>query len=277
MSRDNVDIALFFVVVAFVLTMTILMSIFFGINRYITDKKSNIPMYVFCQTKANDKDIQSLADKLKQQNSISRINIISKEDAYRDMVSKFSIDKNLFEGNPFPYSLEIFFKPKYTNSNFFARFEQNLKKTNIVEDVNFPLKFLKNIEDVKKKVSMLSKSILTILYVFEFVVFVSIISILYSHKKEDFDTLKFFGIKRIRIFSMFLKKTITPTLFAFFVSLVFVVLIYSLYDEYANIYYVSKEIFKDSIKTTFIINVFIGFLFIFLSSGFVFFTKDEKV
>jgi cell division transport system permease protein len=249
MSRDNVGVALFFVVVAFVLTMTILMSVFFGINRYILDKKSNIPMYVFCKS-SKDIDIKNFAAKLKKTDGILRVNIISKDDAFKEMVSKFSIDEQLFDSNPFPYSLELFFEPKYTNIAFFKHFSENLKSNEVVEDVNFPVRFLKNIEDVKNKVKILSESLLSILYAVEFIVFISVISILYSHKKDDFDTLKFFGIKRGRIFSLFLKKTFVPSVFAVFTSAVLIVLIYSLYDEYGSIYYIDKELFKGSIKTT---------------------------
>ncbi len=277
MNRDNVGIALFFVIVAFILTMTILMSMFFGINRYISNRKSKIPMYVFCKSSCKKTEVEKLSNKIMEKKGIVKVRIISKEEAFKDMASKFSIDKELFGDNPFPYSLELLFEPKYTNKNSFTKFANNLKKNPYVEDVNFPLKFLQNMEDVKRKVNILGESILTILYIVEFIVFVSIISVLYSHKKEDFDTLKFFGIKRSKILGLFLKNTFSPAIFAFFASIIFIFLIYNLYDKYANIYYINKELFKDSLKTTFVLNIVIGVLFTFFSSLFIFTVKDEKV
>ncbi len=277
MKRDNVGIALFFVVVAFVLTMTILMSVFFGVNKYISNKKSSIPMYVFCNPSSDRLKVEKIANDIRLKKGIKSVSIITKDEAFKDMVSKFSIDKNLFSTNPFPYSLELFFKSSYTNTEYFQKFKKELLNYSIVDGVNFPLSFLNNLEDVKKKFLTLSESILSLLYIVEFIVFVSVISILYSHKKDDFDTLKFFGIKRTRIFTIFLKNTFIPFLFALFSSSILIIVIYSLYNNYADVYYIDKSILKESIRTTFILNLFIGFLFTLFSSIFVFFIKDEKV
>ncbi len=277
MRKNNVGVAFFFVVVAFVLTMSILMSIFFGVNRYISKKKSNIPMYVFCKPTVAKSSIEALAGKIEQEKGVISVSIIDKDKAFEAMANKFSINKNLFDKNPFPYSLELFFEPKYTNVQYFKSFEKKLKINDIVQDVRYPKHILLNTNSMLNKMLTLSEVLFFILYAVEFVVFVSIITVLYSHKKYDFNTLKFLGIKRLRIFFIFLKRTFMPAFFASCASVVLIVAIYFLYDKYANIYYIDKELLKNSLKTTFVLNVFVGLLFSIVSSLFVFLVNDEKV
>ncbi len=277
MKKDNVGIAFFFVVIAFVLTMSILMSIFLGINRYMLEKKSNIPMYVFCLPTADRASVEALANKLEQKNGVIKVTIIDKQQAFKEMVNKFSIDKSLFDKNPFPYSIELFFQPGYTNIKHFKEFRKNLSKNSIVSDIRYPEKILLDTQQVFSKMLVLSEVLFFILYAVEFVVFISIITVLYSHKKHDFNTLKFLGIRRLKILSMFLKRTLLPALSASAASVILIIAIYFLYDKYANIYYINKELFKSSLKMTFALNVVVGLIFTLFASFFVFLVNDEKV
>ncbi len=277
MKKDNVGVAFFFVVVAFVLTMSILMSIFLGINRYMLEKKSNIPVYIFCSPNADKNAVENFAAGLEQKKGVIKVRIIDKDRAFKAMIDKFSIDKGLFDKNPFPYSIELFFEPKYTNTEYFESFKKSLSKNDIVQDVKYPKKILTDTESVLNKIVILSEVIFFILYAVEFVVFVSVITVLYSHKKYDFNTLKFLGIKRFKIFFMFLKRTLLPAFFASVASVVLIVVVYFLYDKYTNLYYIDKELFKSSLKMTFALNVVIGIVFTFFASVFVFLVNDEKV
>ncbi len=277
MKKNNVGIAFFFVVTAFVLTMSILMSIFFGINRYVMEQKSHIPMYVFCLPSADKSSVDNLVASIEQQRGVIKAHIIYKEAAFKEMVSKFSIDKSLFDKNPFPYSIELFFESKYTNVKYFQSFENKIKSNKVVESVRYPKNILININSVLKRVTILGDAIFSILYAVEFIVFISIITVLYSHKRNDFNTLKFLGITRPKIFFLFLKKTLLPAVFASLFSVLFIILIYFFYDKYANIYYIDKALFTSSLLTTFVLNVAIGILFTLFSSFFVFAVNDEKV
>ncbi len=276
MKKDNVGVAFFFVVIAFMLTMSILMSIFLGINRYMVEKKSNIPVYVFCSASADKHAVEVLSGKLEQEAGVIKVRIIDKKKAFEEMVDKFSIDKNLFDKNPFPYSIELFFEPKYTNIKNFEALRKKLSKNSAVSEVKYPKTILLNTENVLKRMLILSEVLFSILYAVEFVVFISIITVLYSHKKYDYNTLKFLGIRRIKIFFMFLKRTFLSAVFASFASAVLIVAIYILYDKYAGIYYIDKELFKSSLKMTFALNVIAGLLFTFFASFFVFLVNDEK-
>ncbi len=277
MKKDNVGIAFFFVVIAFVLTMSILMSIFLGINRYMLEKKSKIPMYVFCLPTADEPSVEALANRLEQKNGVIKVRIIDKQQAFKEMVNKFSIDKSLFDKNPFPYSIELFFQPGYTNIKHFKEFKDSLSKNSIVSDIRYPEKILLDTQQVFSKMLVLSEVLFFILYAVEFVVFISIITVLYSHKKHDFNTLKFLGIRRLKILLMFLKRTLLPALSASAASVVLIIAIYFLYDKYANIYYINKELFKSSLKMTFALNVVVGLIFTLFASFFVFLVNDEKV
>lgn len=277
MKKSNVSIAIFFVAMAFVLTMSILMSIFFGVNRYVLEKKSHIPMYVFCSASINKTGVDKVASSLGQKKGVLNVKVIYKNEAFKDMVNKFSIDKTLFDKNPFPNSIELFFEPSYTNMRYFKQFASEIKADRNISRVLFPEKILTNIENVKNRVMMLSEIILSTLYAVEFIVFISVITVLYSHKRYDFNTLKFFGVKRIKIFFLFLKDTFYPVLSASFLSILFVALFYVLYDKYGNIYYINKELLTNSLKMTFIVNVSVGLIFTLFSSIFVFLVNDEKV
>ncbi len=277
MKKNNVSIAIFFVAIAFILTMSILMSIFFGVNRYVLEKKSHIPMYAFCGANVSKADVDKIVSSLEQKKGVLKVKVIYKSEAFKDMVNKFSIDKTLFDKNPFPDSIELFFEPSYTNMRDFKKFASEIKTNKNISRVLFPENILTNIEHIKNRITLLSEIILSILYAVEFIVFISVITVLYSYKRYDFNTLKFFGVKRIRILFLFLKDTFYPVLFASFLSILFVVLFYVLYDEYGNLYYIRKELLTSSLKMTFVINVFVGLIFTLFSSIFVFLINDEKV
>ncbi len=277
MKKNSISMAFFFVVVAFILTMSVLMSIFFAVDEHVVQKKSNIPMYVFFNLNTNLNIVNRVSNDFKLNPNVKNVKLIDKDRAFNDMVGKFSINKSLFNKNPFPYSLEIFFEPNATNLVNFKNFKKSALQRESVDDVRFPKKFLQDMETVHSNVLMFSKIIISILYAVEFVVFLSITTILYYYNKEDFDTLKFFGIKRGKIFGIFLRNTMSTTVFASIFSVFFIIAVYFLYDKYANIQYINKELFKSSLQTTFILNLSVGFLFTFFSSAFVFIFKDEKV
>lgn len=276
MRRDNVKIALFFIFVSFVLTMSILMGIFFTMNSYVQQKKSKIPFYIFLKSNASLKDVRGLIENIKQFKGVERVKLIDKKEALKRMVKKFQIDPSLFVSNPFPYSVEVFFKPDYISEQFFERFKEYILSP-IVESVKYPKRVLEEIEKVHSKMVYFSEIVMAVLYGVEFIVFLSIMTIFYSHRKFDYDTLKFFGIKRFTIMRLFLKETMAPILYGFLFSVVLVVALYFIYEKYGQLPFVSKELFQSAQKDTFILNFIIGFFFTLFSSILVFLINDEKV
>lgn len=276
MRRDNVKIALFFIFVSFVLTMSILMGIFFTMNSYVQQKKSKIPFYIFLKSSASPKDVKDLIENIKQFKGVDRVKFIDKKEALKRMVKKFQIDPSLFVSNPFPYSIEVFFKPDYISEQFFERFREYILSP-IVDSVKYPRRVLEEIEKVHLKMVYFSEIVMAVLYGVEFIVFLSIMTIFYSHRKFDYDTLKFFGIKRFTIMRLFLKETMTPILYGFLFSVVLVVALYFIYEKYGQLPFISKELFQSAQKDTFILNIVIGFFFTLFSSILVFLINDEKV
>ncbi len=276
MRRDNVKIALFFIFVSFVLTMSILMGIFFTMNSYVQQKKSKIPFYIFLKSSASPKDVKDLIENIKQFKGVDRVKFIDKKEALKRMVKKFQIDPSLFVSNPFPYSIEVFFKPNYISEQFFERFREYILSP-IVDSVKYPKRVLEEIEKVHLKMVYFSEIVMAVLYGVEFIVFLSIMTIFYSHRKFDYDTLKFFGIKRFTIMRLFLKETMTPILYGFLFSVVLVVALYFIYEKYGQLPFISKELFQSAQKDTFILNIVIGFFFTLFSSILVFLINDEKV
>ncbi len=276
MRRDNVKIALFFIFVSFVLTMSILMGIFFTMNSYVQQKKSKIPFYIFLKSNASLKDVKNLIENIKQFKGVERVKLIDKREALKRMVKKFQIDPSLFVSNPFPYSVEVFFKPDYISEQFFERFKEYILSP-IVDSVKYPKRVLEEIEKVHSKMVYFSEIVMAVLYGVEFIVFLSIMTIFYSHRKFDYDTLKFFGIKRLTIMRLFLKETMAPILYGFLFSVVLVVALYFIYEKYGQLPFVSKELFQSAQKDTFILNIIIGFFFTLFSSILVFLINDEKV
>ncbi len=276
MRRDNVKIALFFIFVSFVLTMSILMGIFFTMNSYVQQKKSKIPFYIFLKSSASPKDVKDLIENIKQFKGVDRVKFIDKKEALKRMVKKFQIDPSLFVSNPFPYSIEVFFKPDYISEQFFERFREYILSP-IVDSVKYPKRVLEEIEKVHLKMVYFSEIVMAVLYGVEFIVFLSIMTIFYSHRKFDYDTLKFFGIKRFTIMRLFLKETMTPILYGFLFSVVLVVALYFIYEKYGQLPFISKELFQSAQKDTFILNIVIGFFFTLFSSILVFLINDEKV
>jgi len=276
MRRDNVKIALFFIFVSFVLTMSILMGIFFTMNSYVQQKKSKIPFYIFLKSNASLKDVRDLIENIKQFKGVERVKLIDKKEALERMVKKFQINPSLFVSNPFPYSVEVFFKPDYINEQFFERFREYILSP-IVDSVKYPKRVLEEIEKVHSKMVYFSEIVMAVLYGVEFIVFLSIMTIFYSHRKFDYDTLKFFGIKRFKIMKLFIRETMVPILYGFLFSVVLVVALYFIYEKYGQLPFVSKELFQSAQKDTFILNIIIGFFFTLFSSILVFLINDEKV
>ncbi|WP_026939670.1 cell division protein FtsX [Hippea alviniae] len=274
--RDNVKVALFFIFVSFVLTMSILMSIFFALNAYVEQKKSQTPLFVFVKPEASAEEVNALINQIELKKGVRKVKLIDKDKAFNEMIKKFSIDKNLFSRNPFPYSIEVFFIPSFTTESYFNQFALSLN-SDIVDAVKYPKGVLAEISSLHERLIYFSEVVVGVLYAVEFIVFLSIMTIFYSHRKFDYDTLKFFGIKRFIIFRMFLKDTIVPAVWGFLFSVVVIVAIYFVYDKYGDIPYISKELFKSSQKSTFALNILIGFLFTFVSSLIVFVFNDEKV
>ncbi len=276
MKRDNVKIALFFIFVSFVLTMSILMGVFFTMSSYVQQKKTKIPLYIFFKPKANKDQVMTFMNNVKHINGVLKVKLIDKNMAMRMMVKKFQIDPKLFVSNPFPYSIEVYFEPSYTNERFFEHFKDIIMTPN-VESIAYPKGVLEEIENIHSRMIYFSEIVVTILYGVEFVVFLSIMTIFYSHRKFDYDTLKFFGIKRFTILRLFLKETLTPAFYGFLFSVLIIVAFYYLYNKYGQIPFISKELFRSAQKDTFALNIGIGFVFTFLSSILVFLLNDEKV
>ncbi len=276
MKRDNIKIALFFIFVSFVLTMSVIMGVFLAMNSYVQQKKSNIPLYVFLKTDTTQNAVENFVNTVKQLNGVKSVKLINKRMALEQMVKKFHIDSNIFVGNPFPDSLEIFFYSTYTNENYFKRFREDITSP-IVESVVYPKDVLKEIESIHSKVIYFSEIVIAVLYGVEFIVFLSIMTIFYSNRKFDYDTLKFFGIKRFTIFRLFLKETMLPSFYGFLFSVVLIFVLYFTYGNYGELPFMSVELFKSVQRDTFISNVVVGFVFTLLSSILVFLINDEKV
>ena len=270
-------IAFVFIIVAFVLTMSILMSIFYGIKSYVEQESSDIPVYVFLKRSAGKGDLERVTAAISQRKGVIRYSVISRKKAFDELLKRFSIDRDLFDTNPFPYTVEVFFEPKYNDIDHIEQFKKSMLALGVVDDVRAPVKLIRNMNKIKKRVNTLSRTILGILYGVEFVVFVSIITVIYSHRRPDYNTLKFFGIRRSRIFLLFLKQTFGWAMAASLLSSFFALLVYFLYDRYANVYYMASSLFKASFKTTFAMNVAVGLFFTLIASIFVFLVNDEKI
>ncbi len=277
MKRDNVSIALFFTAVAFFFSMSILMGLFFSANDIMNNRKSNIPVYIFFKTSANLNDVQDQLLSLKNDRHVKQANIIDKEIAFHKIVNKFSIDRSIFDYNPFPYSIRVLFKSKFLNKDFLLSIKSKLSLNNKIDAVRFPENILNNVEHLHAIFLRFSEVVIFILYLVELVVFISIIRIFYSHKKQDFDTLKFLGVKRLRIFGIFFKNTVTPAIIGIIFSLIIIAGIYFAYMQYADVFQIDKHILLSALKKSCIINVLLSFVFAIFATIFIFFIKDEKV
>ena len=149
--KDSVGTAFFFIVIAFVLTMSILMSVFFSVDSYIRKERSNIPVYLFCKQSVGKEGLNRLVSLLKQARGVLRVKIIDKKLAFKEVMKKLDIDRSLFDKNPFPYSIEVFFEPDYTDIKHFEAFKKELLKNDAVDDVRFPAEILKNMQTIQKE------------------------------------------------------------------------------------------------------------------------------
>ncbi len=277
MKHDNVSIALFFTAVAFFFSMSILMGMFFSADELISSKKSNIPVYIFFKTSANINDVQDQLLSLKNDRHVKQADIIDKEKAFHRIVNKFSIDRSIFDYNPFPYSIRVLFKPQFLNKDFLSVMKNSISLNNKVDAVRFPEDILNNIERLHAIFLKFSDFIIFILYLVELVVFISIIRIFYSHKKEDFDTLKFLGVTRLKIFGIFFKNTITPAIIGIIFSFIIIAGMYLVYMKYADVFQIDKHILLMALQKSCAINVLLSFAFALFASVFIFLIKDEKV
>ncbi len=277
MRKSGVDLALFFVVMAFFLTMSVFVSSYFVANDTIALKKASIPVFIFLKKSASKSDIIAIETELSDNIMVNKFKVITREMALENMIKKFSIDLSMFSENPFPYSIKVFLKPYFLTTQNLKTFRKTMLKNPAVESVEYPTNFLKNMNRIQGVFEVSGRLLITLLYIVEFVVMTSIIVILYSSKKKSYDTLKMLGLKRITLLGFFIKRTMIVSVASLILGTLLIIGVYSISSGYSRIMHIPAGVLSSSLTGGVIINILIGVTVTFVSALFTFLIKDEKV
>lgn len=278
MKKDSTRLVITFVVSIFLLIISISASILYTVNNYLDAKRSNVPVFVFFKDNVTKDQGLSYANSLKTYAPVKSIKFIDKSSALSDILSKLNLPKDSLTENPLPYSLEIFLKPKFaTDQNSINSIEKTLKKSDLVDEVRIPKGLFTNISQTYSAFKEFSFALLGIFLLLEIVILALLLKITYEKNLDSYNKLKLFGVKRSRIFLMFLKQTFLSGIFASILAIIIGALGMFFYINYVNIVpkYTNDILLSFSISGA--ANIILSLVIIAILSLFVFFIEDEKI
>ncbi|WP_291493909.1 permease-like cell division protein FtsX [Desulfurella sp.] len=278
MKKDSTRLVITFIMLIFLLIISFSASILYTVNNYLESKRSNVPVFVFFKDNVSKEQALSYANSLKTHAGVKSVKFIDKSEALSDILSKLNLPLQQFSENPLPYSLEIFLKPQFAaeppNIN---SIEKTLKSNNLIDEVRIPKGLFANISQTTLTFKEFSYVLLGTFILLEIIILALLLKISYDLQRSNYNKLKLFGIKRLRIFLIFLKQTIVSWLFASLFSVILGSIIMFLYINYINL----VPAYQNDILISFGVSsgLYIVFSLIILTilSLFVFFIEDEKI
>ncbi|MGB9755798.1 MAG: cell division protein FtsX [Desulfurella sp.] len=278
MKKDSTKLVITFVVLIFLIIISLCASILYTVNDYLDARRSNVPVFVFFKDNVTKNQALQFTQSLKKQASVKQIKFIDKSAALTDILSKLNLPEQQFSENPLPYSLEIFLKPKFAaDVSSISYMEKTLKSNPLVDEVRIPKGLFANISQTYSAFKEFAYILLGIFVLLEIIILSLLLKITYEHKRYTFDKLKLLGIKRARIFFVFLNQNFLSWLLASIFACILGAGGMFLYVNYVNI----VPNYQNDIVLSFGIsgaaNIILSLIIIIILSLFVFFIEDEKI
>ncbi len=278
MKKDSTTLVITFVVLIFLLIISISASVLYTVNNYLESRRSNVPVFVFFKENVSKNQALEYTQALKKMPQVKSVKFIDKNQSLADILSKLNLPKQQFSENPLPYSLEIFLKSQFaTDISHIKALEKTIKSNNLIDEVRAPYGLFTNISETYSTFREFAYILLGVFVLLEIVILALLLKIVYEHKRDSYNKLKLFGISRIRIFFMFLKQTMLSVLWGSILACFLSAIGLFLYMNYVT--FVSA--YKDTILFSFVVsasaNIILSFLIVTILSLFVFFIEDEKI
>lgn len=278
MRKDSTKIVITFVVLIFLLIISISASVLYTVNNYLDAKRSNVPVFMFFKGNVTKDQAINYTNSLKTYAPVKSIRFIDKSTALSDILSKLNLPQSSLSENPLPYSLEVFLKPKFAvDQSNINSIEKTLKKSDLVDEVRIPKGLFTNISQTYLAFKEFSFALLGIFLLLEIVILALLLKIAYEKNVDSYNKLKLFGVKRSRIFFMFLKQTFLSGIIASVLAIIIGSLGMFFYINYVNIVpnYTNDILFSFGISG--LANIILSLIIITILSLFVFFIEDEKI
>ncbi len=278
MKKDSTTLVITFVVLIFLLIISISASVLYTVNNYLESRRSNVPVFVFFKENVSKNQALEYTQALKKMPQVKSVKFIDKNQSLTDILSKLNLPKQQFRENPLPYSLEVFLKSQFaTDISHIKALEKTIKSNNLIDEVRAPYGLFTNISETYSTFREFAYILLGVFVLLEIVILALLLKIVYEHKRDSYNKLKLFGISRIRIFFMFLKQTMLSVLWGSILACFLSAIGLFLYMNYVT--FVSA--YKDTILFSFVVstsaNIILSFLIVTILSLFVFFIEDEKI
>ncbi len=278
MKKDSTTLVITFVVLIFLLIISISASVLYTVNNYLESRRSNVPVFVFFKENVSKNQALEYTQALKKMPQVKSVKFIDKNQSLADILSKLNLPKQQFSENPLPYSLEIFLKSQFaTDISHIKALEKTIKSNNLIDEVRAPYGLFTNISETYSTFREFAYILLGVFVLLEIVILALLLKIVYEHKRDSYNKLKLFGISRIRVFFMFLKQTMLSALWGSILACFLSAIGLFLYMNYVT--FVSA--YKDTILFSFVVsasaNIILSFLIVTILSLFVFFIEDEKI
>ncbi|HHS48758.1 MAG TPA: FtsX-like permease family protein [Desulfurella acetivorans] len=278
MRKDSTKIVITFVVLIFLLIISISVSVLYTVNNYLDAKRSNVPVFVFFKGNVTKDQAINYTNSLETYAPVKSIRFIDKSTALSDILSKLNLPQSSLSENPLPYSLEVFLKPKFAaDQSNIDSIEKTLKKSDLVDEVRIPKGLFTNIIRTYSAFKEFSFALLGIFLLLEIVILALLLKIAYEKNVDSYNKLKLFGVKRSRIFFMFLKQAFLSGIIASVLAIIIGALGMFFYINYVNIVpnYTNDILFSFGISG--LANIILSLIIITILSLFVFFIEDEKI
>ena len=158
--------------------------------------KENLVVTVVLQDDTSTEEAQKLQKKLCVMPYVNNIEYVSKEQALKEHVESMGIDPSEFlEANPFPISMEVSMKAKYSNNDSLLWIEKELEEMPQVDEVTYQKDLVENLNRNLTYASLVLLGIAVLLIAVSLsLIYLTVQLIVYNHR-FIIHTMKLVGAK----------------------------------------------------------------------------------
>ena len=158
--------------------------------------KENLVVTVVLQDDTSTEEAQKLQKKLCVMPYVNNIEYVSKEQALKEHVESMGIDPSEFlEANPFPISMEVSMKAKYSNNDSLLWIEKELEEMPQVDEVTYQKDLVENLNRNLTYASLVLLGIAVLLIAVSLsLIYLTVQLIVYNHR-FIIHTMKMVGAK----------------------------------------------------------------------------------
>lgn len=134
------------------ITLVLFLVGIFGLLVYHANQlkdymKENVQVSIYFVDDVREPDIKRIQSRLEKRSSVDRIQYVSEEEAKKLMRENLGEDAVEVLGyNPYPASLDIYFKADYTHSDTLQQFKNDWEDRSVVREVQYQQALVENID-----------------------------------------------------------------------------------------------------------------------------------